>query len=78
MEVSPQRANDLRAYIAAAVERAANSGQPTDTPPELREWQIWAHELADRHDPVSSTLDRLLGDPQMHSATVGPHAATAS
>jgi hypothetical protein len=73
-----RRANDLRAYIAAVEEQASDREPPTDASPELARWLTWARELADRLDPVSSTLDRLLGDPQTHSANVVPHAATAS
>jgi hypothetical protein len=73
-----RRANDLRAYITVVEERAADRGQPTDASPELARWLAWARELADHLDPVPSTLERLLGDPQTHSANDVPHSATAS
>lgn len=73
-----RRANDLRAYITAVEERVADRGQPTDARPELARWLTWARELADRLDPITHTLNGLLGDPQTHSANVEPHAATAS
>lgn len=56
----------------------SSSPPPTDASPEVAEWLSWARELADRLDPVSVTLDRLLGDPQTLSAITVPHAATAS
>jgi hypothetical protein len=72
-----RRANDLRAYITAVEERAADRGQPTDARPELARWLTWARELADRLDPITHTLNGLLGDPQTHSANVESHAVTA-
>jgi hypothetical protein len=59
-----RQTNDLRAYIAAVEGRAAHHGQLADASTELARWLTWARELADRLDPVPSTLDRLLGDPQ--------------
>ena len=56
-----RRADDLRAYIAAVEERAADSDQPTDANPKLAEWLLWASEQADRLDPVPRILCQLRG-----------------
>lgn len=56
-----RRASDLRAYIAAVEERAAD-GQTTDASPELLNWLSWAREQADRLDPVTQAVARLKGD----------------
>jgi hypothetical protein len=56
-----RKVNDLRSYIAAVEERAADA-QTMDTSPKLANWLSWAREQADRLDPVTQAVARMKGD----------------
>lgn len=56
-----QRANRLRAYIAAVEDRTRNDGQLT---PEKQEWIEWAKAKADWIDPLVKRVDPILDAPE--------------
>ena len=52
MHLSWQKAEQIRAFVAAYQRMCEENGEPTDPESPKGEWIRWARETADRFDPL--------------------------